>query len=78
MYYNTLICMHIQYYNQSPTNLIKIHKINNNIYILYEQIKRIRIYTIPISKSTRTINSLLIKSPKLWNLRPTNIQNIKK
>ena len=34
-------------------------------------------YIIQISKSTRTINSLLIKGPKLWNLLPTNIQNIK-
>ena len=33
-------------------------------------------YTITISNSTRTINSLLIKF-QLWNLLPTNIQNIK-
>ena len=72
-YYNTLIYMHKQYYNQLPTNLTKIHKKNNNKYTLRTN----KTYTIPISKSTRTINSLLIKGPKLWNLLPTNIQNIK-
>ena len=65
--------MHKQYYNQLPTNLTKIHKKNNNKYTLRTN----KTYTIPISKSTRTINSLLIKGPKLWNLLPTNIQNIK-
>ena len=39
-YYNTLIYMHKQYYNQLPTNLTKIHK-KIIINILYEQIKRI-------------------------------------
>ena len=64
--------MHKQYYNQLPTNLTKIHK-KHNKYTLRTN----KTYTIPISKSTRTINSLLIKGPKLWNLLPTNIQNIK-
>ena len=72
-YYNTLIYMHKQYYNQLPTNLTKIHTKNNNKYTLRTN----KTYTIPISKSTRTINSLLIKGPTLWNLLPTNIQNIK-
>ena len=65
--------MHKQYYNQLPTNLTKIHTQNNNKYTLRTNIT----CTIPISKSTITINSLLIKGPKLWNLLPTNIQNIK-
>ena len=65
--------MNKQYYNQLPTNLTKIHKKNNNKYTLRTN----KTYIIPISKSTRTINSLMIKGPKLWNLLPTNIQNIK-
>ena len=73
IYYNTLIYMHKQYYNQLPTNLSRIHTKNNNKYTLQTN----ETYTILISKSTRTINSLLIKDPKLWNLLPTNIQNIK-
>ena len=72
-YYNTLIYMHKQFVNQLPTNLTEIHKQNNNKYNLRTN----KTYTIPISKSTRTINTLLIKGPKLWNLLPTNIQNIK-
>ena len=59
--------------NLMLTNLTKIHKKNNNKYTLRTN----KTYTIPISKSTRTINSLLIKGPKLWNILPTNIQNIK-
>ena len=74
--------MHKQYYNQLPTNLTKIHKKNNNKYTLrtnktYTISKDMNVLAIPISKSTRTINSLLIKGAKLWNLLPTNIQNIK-
>ena len=65
--------MHKQYYNKLLKNLTKIHKKNNNKYTLRTN----KTYTIPISKSTRIINSLLIKGPKLWNLLPTNIQNIK-
>ena len=65
--------MHKHYYNQLPTNLTnKIIK-NNNKYTL----RKNKTYTIPISKSTITINSLLIKGPQHWNLLPTNIQNIK-
>ena len=67
--------MHKQYYNQLPTNLTKIHTNNNNKYIL--RTNKTYIPIIPISKSTRTINCLLIKGPKFWNLLPTNIQNIK-
>ena len=65
--------MHKQYYNQLPTNLTKIYKKNNNKYTLRTN----KTYIIPISKSTKTINSLLIEGPKIWNLLPTNIQNIK-
>ena len=34
-------------------------------------------YFITISKSTRTIISMIIKGLKLWKLLPTNILNIK-
>ena len=64
--------MHKQYYNELQTNLTKIHIQNNNKYTLRTN----KTYTIPISKSIST-NSLLITDPKLWNLLPTNIQNIK-
>ena len=67
--------MHKQNYNHLPTNLNEIQLQNNNkqILLLHEQMN---VY-IPISKLTRTINSVLIKGPKLWNILPTNIQNIK-
>ena len=64
--------MHKQYYNQLP-NLTEIHIQYNNKYNLRTN----KTYTIPISKSTRTINSLQIKGQKLWNLLLTNILNIK-
>ena len=57
------------------------HYFKNFVELTYKQdkytLRTNKTYTIPISKSTRTINSLMIKGPKLWNLLPTNIQNIK-
>ena len=68
--------MHIQILNQLPTNLTEIH-IQNIINTYKYTLRTNKTYTIPIPKLTRTIDSLLIKSPTLWNLLPINIKNIK-